>query len=167
MTPFQRSELTDRIVRYLRELPKEQTITYDELSRNLSAPIKSTSGYLISAREILKRDYGQVWLAVPPRVGVVRLNDTQTAERQHKWWLAGLRRRTRRAEVEAEVVNTKELDHDTGQRFAASCIQRQLVADSLSRTTTRIIASRGTSNDLPAFNAVEWAVRLSPPHKTP
>jgi hypothetical protein len=161
---FRRSELTDSIVRYLREQPKETRVLYDELSRHTNATIDSRSAALIYARKILERDHNQVWTCVRPRIGLVRANDTQIADRQRDWWLAGARRKIVRGSREADVVDTKLLDIAVQARFATDCIQRELVEQSLSRATRNRLekVARGTGNDLPAFNAVEWAITLSP-----
>ncbi len=169
MQPFHRSELTDRLVRYLRELPKETSVTYAELSRSVGETITSKSGHLASAKAILLRDHNQIWKAVAPRVGIVRLNDVQLADRLRNWHLAGARRKIIRGGREAEHVDSSQLDIDTQARFATDCIQRELVAQSLSKATKQRLerVARGTSNDLPSFNAIEWAITLSPRRPQP
>jgi hypothetical protein len=78
--------------------------------------------------------------------------------------MAGARRKIVRGSREADVVDTKLLDIAVQARFATDCIQRELVEQSLSRATRNRLekVARGTGNDLPAFNAVEWAITLSP-----
>jgi hypothetical protein len=161
---FRRSELTDSIVRYLREQPKETRVSYDELSHMINATVDSRSAALIYARKILERDHNQVWTCVRPGIGIVRANDMQIANRQREWWLKGARSKIIRGGREADVVDTNLLDIAVQARFATDCIQRELVEQSLSRATRARLdkVARGNGNDLPAFNAVEWAITLSP-----
>jgi len=58
----------------------------------------------------------------------------------------------------------KQLPINEQARFGVHCLQQQLASQALSRQThTRLAkASRGTSNDLPRFNVLEWALPLSP-----
>jgi hypothetical protein len=161
---FRRSELTDSIVRYLREQPKETRVSYDELSRMTNATIDSRSAALIYARKILVRDHNQVWTCVRPGIGIVRANDMQIANRLRDWWLVGARRKVVRGGRESEVVDRNLLDIAGQGRFASDCVWQELVAQSLSKPTRDRLekVARGTGNDLPAFNAVEWAITLSP-----
>jgi hypothetical protein len=161
---FRRSELTDSIVRYLREQPKETRVSYDELSRMTNATIDSRAAALIYARKILERDHNQVWTCVRPGIGIVRANDTQIANRLRDWWLAGARRKVVRGGRQSEVVDRNLLNIAEQARFASDCIWQEFAEQSLSKPTRDRLekVARGTGNDLPAFNAVEWAITLSP-----
>lgn len=164
MPAFVRSEITDGLVRFLREHPKEAVVTYKELSALVGADIRPQSHQLSSARRILERDHAQVWVCVPPRVAVVRLNDPQIAERQRAWFLSGARNKLHAGSRQADVVELDQLDIAQQARFATDSIINAIARESLSRATARRIekVARGTSNDLPTFSAVEWMISLSP-----
>jgi len=162
---FKRSEETKRIVNYLREHDKGTRCTYAELTRVAETKITARSGKLIHARHILVRDHNAVWICVAPGIGVRRLNDVEIAERLQPWWMRGARNKLKRAGKEIEIVDQKALDIDQLSRFGVDCIQRELALNSLSRATRNRMekVARGTSNDLPAFNIIEWAINLSAP----
>lgn len=162
--PFKLSDETERLVRFLQSHAKGDVISYDELSRLVGLKVASTTAKLIYARKILLRDHNQVWACVRPRVGLRRLNDLEMAERQDKQFLPRARNQLNRGSEEADAVEYKELDIDQQARFAVSNIQRQLGIDALSKATRKKLekVSRGNSNDLPVFSAVEWAISLSP-----
>jgi hypothetical protein len=164
MTAFQRTELTSALVRYLGQFDKETRITYDELSKAVGSPITSLTSNLIYARKVLERDHNAVWGCLRPGVGLVRLNDSQIAARQSTWYLLGARNKLRNGAKQADVVEIEELDIAQQSKFATTSIIRELASDALSKITHRRIekVARGTSNDLPAFNAVEWMITLSP-----
>jgi hypothetical protein len=164
MTGFQRSELTAGLIRYLGQFDKGERITYADLSRGVGAEITSRSVYLVSARRILERDHNAVWCCLAPKVGVWRLTDPEIAARQRTWYLLGARNKLRNGAKQADVVEIELLDIDQQGRFATDSILRELARDALSKTTQRRIekVARGTSNDLPAFNAIEWMITLSP-----
>src|SRR5262249_53419403 len=130
----------------------------------VSASIHSRHNRLISARHALEREHNQVWICVMPHVGVVRLTDPEIADRQRTWWLRGARGKLNRGANQAETVELDQLNVDQQARFAVDSIIREIARDSLSRATKRQVdrVARGTSNDLPAFNALEWAIALSP-----
>jgi hypothetical protein len=163
-TPFQLSEKTRRVVDALRYLEKGTAITYQQLSQIVGETITASDGNLTSARRILLRDHAHVWNCVKPGVGVKRLTDAEIADRLPSWWLNGARNKLRRAGSEEDVVQTAALSLDQLARFSIDCIQRHLAFDSLSRTTRNRLerVARGSSNDLPAFNALEWALALRP-----
>jgi hypothetical protein len=163
-TPFQRSELTAALVRYLASHDKGTHLGYEELSLAAEAQITSRSTNLISARHILERDHSQVWIAVPPRLGVYRLTDPEIAERQRTWFLAGARNKLTNGAKQADVVEIERLDMTQQARFATSSIVREIARNALDRATQRKVdrIARGSSNDLPSFNAVEWMISLSP-----
>lgn len=161
--PFKLSEETAEIVRYLRALDKGATVTYPDLSEQVGIKLYSNHHKLIYARLILQRDHNQVWVCVKPRVGVKRLNDIEIAERLPKWWINGARNKLSRGGQQAEVVEMDALDINQQTRFSVDCIQRELASESLSKAIRYRMekVARGTSNDLPAFTAVEWAISLS------
>jgi hypothetical protein len=168
MKRFERSEETQRMVAYLREFEKGAQVPYDELSRIIGHKISAKYARLVYARKILQRDHNAVWICVTPGIGVRRLNDVEIAERLQPWWMRGARSKLRRAAKEIDVVDTQALDIDQLARFGVDCIQRELAFNSLSRATRNRMekVARGTSNDLPAFNIVEWAINLTaPPRK--
>jgi hypothetical protein len=70
---------------------------------------------------------------------------------------------------QSEIVELDALDINEQARFSVDCIQRELAFESLSKATRRKMerTARGTSNDLPAFTAIEWAISLSPRRKGP
>ena len=65
---------------------------------------------------------------------------------------------------QADVVDLDQLTLTEQARFATDAIIRELARDALSKATERRIekVARGTSNDLPSFNAIEWMITLSP-----
>jgi hypothetical protein len=164
-TLFKRSEETSRIVNYLREHDKNAQVPYTELSKIVGMKLSANSPKLIHARHILQRDHNAVWVCVTPGIGVKRLNDVEIAERLQPWWMRGARNKLKRAEKEIEIVDQKALDINQLARFGVDCIQRELAFNSLSRATRNRMekVARGTSNDLPSFNIVEWAINLSQP----
>jgi glutamyl-tRNA reductase len=165
MPLFRRSELTDAIVRYLCGFDEGGIVNYNELSRIVGVKITSASSHLASAKRILRDEFSQIWRAVP-NIGVRRLNHTQSAEALRKERLARARRQIAVGGKEANTVETSQLDIDTQARFRADCIVREYAAQLLSSTMRKRLdrVSRGTSNDLPSFNATEWAISLSPRH---
>lgn len=164
MTRFVRSEKTTRLVAYLSAFDKGSTIAYDELSRIVGDPVDSRSHHLRSARAILQAEHNQVWNAVAPRVGVYRLNDVEIADRLPRWWLKGARNKLNRGRDQSTVADRDKLDLDRKARLAVHSIQVELALQSLSKASARRLekVARGSSNDLPAFNAVEWAITLMP-----
>lgn len=164
MKPFTLSDETERLVRFLQSHNKGDVVSYDELSRLVGLKVTSTNAKLIYARKLLLRDHNAVWACVRPRIGIKRLNDVEMAERQDKQFLPRARNQLNRGSEEADVVEYNKLDIDQQARFAVSNIQRQLGLDALSKATRKKLekVSRGNSNDLPSFSAVEWAISLSP-----
>lgn len=161
---FELSQQTAKIVNYLRALDKGATVTYDELSRLTGIEIHPSHGKLRYARFMLERDHNAVWECLKPRIGVKRLNDVEIAERLPQWWLHGARNKLQRGGNQAHTVELRELDIDQQARFSVDCIQRELAFESLSKAMRRKMehVARGTSNDLPSFNVIEWAISLSP-----
>lgn len=164
---FKLSDETARLVQYLRSLDKGTLVQYLELTRLIGMKIDARNARLIYARKILQRDYNAVWICVRPAVGVRRLTDAEIAERLPEWWLNGARNKLKRGGDQADVVELRELDVDQQARFAVDSIQRELAFDALSKATRKKMerVARGTSNDLPSFTAVEWAISLSPKAK--
>jgi hypothetical protein len=160
---FQRSETTDRLIRFLRSHEKKTLLPYRELSEQAGEKITSRSAKLRTAINVLEKNDAQVWRLIGPHVGAYRLDDAEIALRLRSWWLRGARRKLIRGGDQSEVVITAELDTDQQSGFAVDCIQRELAFQSLSRATRNKLAktARGTSNDLPSFNILEWAVSLS------
>lgn len=164
---FKLSEETARIERFLSILNKGDEVTYDKLSEVAGVSISSRSGKLTSARKRLETHHNQIWICVQPHVGLRRLNDAEIAERLPRWWLKGARAKLKRGGEQAEVVNTHQLDIDQQARFSIDSIQRQLAIESLSKATRNRMerVARGSSNDLPSFNVLEWAISLTPPRQ--
>ena len=162
---FKRSDETDRLVNYLRGHEKNATVSYAELSKFAGIPLSADTAKLISARNILQRDHNAVWVCVAPGVGLRRLNDVEIAERLQPWWMRGARNKLKRAAKEIDVVDQQALDINQLSRFGVDCIQRELAFNSLSKATRNRMTkvARGTSNDLPSFNIVEWAINLTGP----
>jgi hypothetical protein len=90
--------------------------------------------------------------------------DAEIAARQHTWYLPGARKKLAAGARQADVVELSQLSVDQQARFATDSIIRELASEALNRRTQRRVekAARGTSNDLPAFSAVEWMISLSP-----
>lgn len=166
---FTRSPITDALVRYLQPFDKGTSITYAELSTAAACKITSMSYHLRRVRVILQNEHGQVWEAVTPHVGLYRLTDKEIAQRQGKWWLPGARRKLVRGSKQAAIVELGQLTIDEQARFATHNIQSELAQQALSKATATRIGkvARGTSNDLPAFNAIEWAITLMRPRFKP
>jgi hypothetical protein len=164
MKRFELSDETAAIVRYLQSQEKGTTVPYHELAKITGIKITPNFGKLVYARRILIRDHNQVWICIKPGVGLRRLNDLEIAERLPKWWLNGARSKLNRSGNEIDVVDLHQLDVDQAARFAVDSIQRELAFDALSKATRKKMerVARGTSNDLPAFTAIEWAISLSP-----
>jgi hypothetical protein len=164
MKRFELSDETAAIVRFLQSQEKGITVSYREMSKLVGFQITPNLGKLIYARRILIRDHNAVWICVRPAVGLRRLNDLEIAERLPKWWLNGARSKLSKGGNEAEAVDLRQLDVDQAARFAVDSIQRELAFDALSKATRKKMekVARGTSNDLPTFSAVEWAISLSP-----
>jgi hypothetical protein len=160
---FTQSERTASLVRFLREFPKGAEVTYVEMLKHVGGNQRFNSGSTSYVRRILEREHNQVWVAQRPDVGLRRLTDAEIADRLPTWHLNGARRKLRRGGQQAEVVDIDALDIDARARFAVDSLQRELAAQSLSRAARNKLVkiSRGSSQDLPAFTAVEWAFSLS------
>jgi hypothetical protein len=165
MTPFERSEVTDRLIRYLAQHDKGTLISYAELTQIAGTPIDASTPKLVSARKVLQSTHAQVWGCVRPGVGLYRLNDWEIAERQNQWWLPGARNKLANGSRQAKTVELRHLDITQQARFAVDSVVRELGREALSRRMHRRVerVARGTSNDLPTFSAVEWMISLSPP----
>jgi hypothetical protein len=161
---FTRSQLTDAIVKHLHLLDKNTQITYSELGRIVGKSVSSRSANLQYARKILERDHNQIWVAIRPNVGIRRLNDVDIADYHKSWWLGGASRKLKRGTSSAEIVETKLLDKEQQTKFSVDCIQRELALQSLARATAKKLdkVARGSSNDMPSFNILEWAISLMP-----
>jgi hypothetical protein len=163
MPPFTRSETTSRLVRYLAAFDKGTSVTYGDLDRTIGETIDPHSHSLRSARQILQREHAQVWCVVS-NIGLRRLTDLEIAERMRRWWLPGARRKLGRGQAQSAAVDTKNLSNDEQHRFAISGIQAELALQSLSKPTAQRLGkvATGSSNDLPSFNMLEWAITLMP-----
>jgi len=163
---FELSTESEQLIRYLRALEKGMTVTYAELSKLVGKKLNAAKTSYI--RFVLQRDSNQVWICIKPGVGLRRLNDAEIAERLPNWWLNGARNKLSRGGKQADVVELKGLDIDQQTRFSVDCIQRELAMEALSKATRRKMekVARGTSNDLPAFTSIEWAISLSPKSKS-
>ena len=160
----ERSETTKALVRYLMEHDKGSRVAYAQLSDAAGLVIASHTSYLTTARRILEREHAQVWVCIAPKVCLYRLNDPEIAERQRQWFLPGARRKLTASARQADVVELDRLDITQQAKFATDSVIREIARDALARATQRKIekVARGTSNDMPAFNAVEWMISLSP-----
>jgi hypothetical protein len=164
MPRFVRSALSLRLIRYLQMFEKETMITYEELTTHMESPITSDIYAVQSARNGLLRDYNQVWLPVRPKIGLRRANDREIAERVRDFWLPTSRRKLVRGRRQSVAVDRNHLTGDQKTLLAANVIQAELAMQSLSRATEQrlVKVASGSSNDLPAFNAHEWAITLMP-----
>jgi hypothetical protein len=164
---FQQSDETAALVRYLAQHEKGTMVRYAELSRVAKIKIESTTPRLRTARHILVERHAQVWDCVRPNVGLRRLDDREVAELIKPRFIGGARRKLKRGGSHADVVEVERLDKEEQARFALDCIQRELGLSALSKATATRIGkmARGSSNDLPAFNVVEWAISLTPKGK--
>lgn len=164
MTTFPRSELTSTIVRYLARCEKGTRITYKQLSELAEENFSSTNSHVVSARRILEREHNAVWVCVKPNVGLQRLSDPEISARQSSWYILGANNKLKAGARQADVVEVERLDITEQARFATNSIVRELAREALSRSTRRRVetVARGTSNDLPSFNAIEWMITLSP-----
>jgi hypothetical protein len=162
--PFERSEITKALVRYLAPHDKGARVTYRELSEIAGMVVDARTSFLTSARRVLEREHAQVWVCIAPNVCIVRLNDPEIVDRQRNWYLFGARNKLAASARQADVVELERLNIQQQARFATDSIIREIARDALARTTARRIekVARGSSNDLPAFNAVDWMISLSP-----
>lgn len=72
---FERSENTGVLIGVLANKPIGTTLSYEELSAAISADVRNAAASnLRTAREIVERDYRQVWEVVV-NVGLVRVDD--------------------------------------------------------------------------------------------
>jgi len=165
--PFERSEQTTRMINYLRPFDKGTLVTYDELSEVAGVIITSESSELRTMRQTLERIHKAIWCCEKPRIGLRRLKDAEIAERHSQFYMNGARNKLKRGGSQADVVDYKQLDIDEQAKFATDSIQREIASEALSKATRRKMekVARGTSQDLPAFNVVEWAISLSPRRK--
>lgn len=161
---FQLSERTSKLVGVLRFIEKGRQVTYTELSEQVGARIDAKCS--VYARHILQRDHAAVFVCVPT-IGLRRLTDLEIAERLPGFWLNGARNKLTRGSAQADVVDLHALDVDQQVSFSVNCIQRELAQEALSKATRRKMekVARGTSNDMPAFTAIEWAISLAPKHR--
>lgn len=162
--PFERSKETEQLIAYLRLLEKGAEVSYAELTKIVGVEIVARTPKLTTARRILRDQHNAVWSCVRPGVGLRRLNDIQIAERLPAWWLRGATSKLRNGGKDSDVVDMKALDIDQQATFAVDVIRCELAQDALSKATKRKMerVARGSSNDLPSFTAVEWAISLSP-----
>ncbi len=159
---FQLSEITSKLVNYLKVLDKGQLIPYRELTKAVGEPMAATNPHLGYARKILLRDHNQIWQAIRPKIGIQRLTDAEMAASLPEVRLSRARNQLKRGGNEAEAVDTGELDKEQATRFGVDSVQRQLAFESLSKASRRKLekVARGSSNDLPSFNIIEWAFPL-------
>jgi hypothetical protein len=160
---FKRSPLTERLVKYLSSFEKGTQISYDELTRVTGQTINSRTANLAYARRLLENEHLQVWVAVRNE-GIKRCTDKEIAERLPNWHLRTAGRKLKRGGNQSRVVDLKQLAIDEQNLFGVHCLQQQLASQALSKQTHNRLAkaSRGTSNDLPQYNILEWALPLTP-----
>jgi hypothetical protein len=158
---FELSERTKKLVAILRYIDKGHEVSYRDLSAQVGETVTAKNS--VYARQILQRDHAAVFTCLPT-IGLRRLTDLEIAERLPSFWLNGARSKLTRGGAQADVVDMHHLDADQQVGFSVASIQRELASEALSKATRRKMekVSRGTSNDLPAFTAVEWAISLSP-----
>jgi hypothetical protein len=161
---FERSQLTERLVKVLQGFEKNQEVTYQELSRLAKAEINARTPKLRSARFILERDHSQVWLAVAPGVGLRRADDAEIAGRLRSWWIAGARRKLDRGGQQSGAVELTALNKEEQTRFGVDNLQRELAFRALGLPSRRQLekVATGSSNDMPSLTAAEWAISLMP-----
>jgi hypothetical protein len=164
MKRYERSEATNALVRYLAALEKGARVGYQELTQAAGITVTAHTTYLVSARRILERDHAQVWVCIAPKICLYRLNDAELVDRQRRWFLAGARNKLAAGARQADVIDMGHLDMSQQARLATGSIVREMAREALARSTIRRVerVARGNSNDLPAFNAVEWMISLSP-----
>ena len=171
MANFKRSETTARLVDYLKALTKGQHATFQELTKLVGEAMSINNAKLRSAARILLSEHAQVWVPYKPNdgkaVGLYRLNDQEIVRHHSNWYLGGAKRRLHRANETSGVVDLKQLSMAEQAQFSISCIQQELASQSLSKATRNRLekVSMGNSNDMPSFNAVEWAISLMPKPK--
>jgi len=165
---FELSQRTTSLINCLKVLEKGAELTYPELSRQVGFAVTSTLSNLTYARKALVRDHNSVWVPIRPRIGIRRLSDVEIAERHPGWWLRGSKNKLKNGTKEADVVDMALLSIDEQCKFSVSVIQNNMAQETLNKKTTNRLekVARGSSNDLPAFTAVEWAISLSPKKKT-
>lgn len=158
---FEITERTRKLVAALRFIEKGSEVSYADLSNQLGERIDARNS--VYARHILQRDHAAVFVCIPT-VGLRRLTDTEIAERLPAFWLSGARGKLTRGGAQADVVDLHQLDTDQQVLFSVNCIQLELAQEALSKATRRKMerVARGSSNDLPSFTAVEWAISLAP-----
>jgi hypothetical protein len=165
--PFKRSAATEALVRYLAAFEMGTQLSYAELTNAAGEEITPRSGKLRSATHILMASHGQVWVLVPPQIGVRRLNDSEIAARFASLHMNGARHKLKHGTTLAEQVDARQLGKNEQVKFSVDCIQRELGLQALSKSARRDLEriARGSSNELPKFNILEWAVSLSAPRK--
>jgi hypothetical protein len=165
--PFELSDLTRRIVACLKSHDKGARIDYQELSKLVGSKVDSTNHNLLYARLMLRRDHAQIWLPIKPHIGIRRLNDLEITEHIPQFFHNGARNKLNLGDKYRETVDIHQLDTDMQVRFSVDAIQAELALDALSKAQRRKIerVARGTSNDLPSFSAVEWAISLMPKNR--
>lgn len=164
MELFKRSKETEQLIAYLRPHDKGSRVSYVELSKLIGIKIDAKFSKLTTARRILRDHHNAVWTCVKPGIGLQRLTDAQIAERLPLWWLKGATGKLRNGNKDSDVVDHKNLDIDQQATFGVDVIRCELAQHSLSKAMRRKMehVARGTSNDLPSFNVIEWAISLSP-----
>jgi hypothetical protein len=161
---FELSERTKKLISLLRFIEKGSEVTYVDLSAQVGTAINAKN--TVYARHILQRDHAAVFVCLPT-LGLRRLTDLEIAERLPGFWLNGARSKLTRGGAQADVVDMHHLDAGQQVSFSVNSIQRELAQEALSKATRRKMekVARGTSNDMPAFTAVEWAISLSPKNR--
>ena len=164
MARFERSELTKSLVRYLAEDEKGARVPHVELSQAVGAAINSRHACLI--RPAASSNGTQIRSGVAfrrcRRLAAERPGDRAASTRLV---FVPCPQSTERGRVAGRCsVHLDHLNVDEQSRFAVSSIIREVAREALSKAVHRRVekVARGTSNDLPSFNAVEWMISLSP-----
>ena len=164
---FTRSEITDGLVRYLREFAKGTRITYAELTKHFGMPFSAQESHLVRARHILRNE-GQDWVCLPT-LGLQRNSDAGIEERVRNGDIPGVRRKARRGLVRIKCVDPTQLDARQQLQLGVSSVQLTLTVEATKRSTReRLKVSGGNSNDMPRLTLSELALLLAVrPRRTP
>lgn len=164
MAQFKRSESTDRIIDHLRQQDHGTLVKYKTLTDVAGEAVDARTPGLRTARTVLTKQHGAVWICVQPNVGVQRLTDAEIVARTQPWFIKGAARKLHRGRTDAENADYSKLTLKEQAQMAIAMLQIESAVNSLSQSTRRKlenIAAKGNFNDLPRFNIAELAGALS------
>ena len=134
MKPFERHADTRLLIALLDRAEIGETVTYEQMQREIGRPVSGGTATLVSARRILLSESGKVF-DCERGVGLVRLADGQKVEtidgyrkRQH-----ALARKSLRV---LETVEVESLDQDGRRKFYTALSHQGVLA---AATTTRSV----------------------------